>query len=147
MTRYILRDLRILSAVLQVFIALPPQQNGRRSKADQAHRGKDAGGGEERFEIVVIEDVVEQVRDLLRRIEQTQHRCALGDQSRSTAWRTNRTVRRTMTTCRRSPCTAPAWRRLESSAARQATCRNALAANEAMRHAPTPAHSRPPNEI
>ena len=42
-----------------------------------------------------------------------------------------------------SPCLAPVG--IFGSA--PSNVPNALAANEAMRHAPTPAHSRPPNEI
>ena len=60
------------SDALKVLIALPPQQNGRHTKTDQAHRSQYAHRGKERAETVVIQNVVEQIRNLLRRIQHAQ---------------------------------------------------------------------------
>lgn len=53
---------------LQVFIALPPQESDRCYQADRTHGEQYAYGFEQRCEAVVVENVIEQVRDLLGRV-------------------------------------------------------------------------------
>lgn len=146
MITYNLRALRMRIAALQVFITLPPQQNGRHGKADQAHCSQHAHRGEERQETVVIQNVVEQVRYLLCRIQCAQYGRVLRyliAQSHGERTYKPENSERMQARAVHNPCLAL----VERPGNAPINVPNALVANDAIKHAHKPAHSRPPREI